>query len=84
MLVLGVDPSEGQEGLRTMKQLAGNPPGIAFALDTANRVTLAYGVRVLGTKIFIDSQGNIVERVERYVEPDALRDLTVRRFGLRV
>lgn len=81
VLVLNVDPFEGETGLRTMKQLARNPAGVAFAADAGQRVTIDYGIRALGTKIFIDPQGNILKREERYMDPTFLQEVTRNTFG---
>lgn len=69
VLVLDVDPTETPADLRRLVRDLGSPP-YPFALDAVNRVTLAYGVRALDTKMFIDRSGVLADRVDGIPETD--------------
>jgi peroxiredoxin len=61
ILILSVDPFERKEDLLAMKQIAKGADH-AWAIDTDNKVTRAYGVTALETTVIIDRGGRIVYR----------------------
>ncbi|GIW09027.1 MAG: hypothetical protein KatS3mg061_0084 [Dehalococcoidia bacterium] len=59
VLALDVDPTGGPADLARFRDSVPGAAHYLWAIDSSNRVTRAYGVTMLDTKILVDPNGNI-------------------------